>query len=124
MITEIFPLLYVASETDINDFEPPKAGLCMFFDLTKWRLDLDWPDDSLYDELLKMILSIDFLRSFNMPVVLFCQAGRDRAPFLGACYLFAFSDIEAPYDYVASKHTDTIIHEDWWTWFKTLRGGW
>jgi len=123
MLTEIFPFLYVSSETDITNFEPPNEGPCVFFDLTKWRFDLDWPDDSLHDQLLELIISIDLLRNFNIPVIVYCQAGQDRAPFLVACYLFVFSNIDFPYHYVASKHTDTILHEDWWTWFKALRGG-
>jgi len=123
MLSKITECLYLASEEDAKRFTAPDGKPVAFFDLTEWRLDLEGLNDDTYIELSLIVGAIGQLTYYgDVPVVVFCQTGKDKAPFVVACFLYRYREKPEAYRYVAEMHPDTVIHEDWWKIFKAAQG--
>ena len=121
MTTKIRDYLYLGDQNSVVMKSSTKVTL----DLRDWGFDLDpmnSDDDRWYIyDLLNIITScVDK----EIPILVHCHAGMDRSPFVIACWIWFdyfcqdkdISGLEC-YNEVKDLHPQTIIHDDWMTWF-------
>lgn len=85
------------------------ARIC--FRLDK-ETETEVPDKEKVDHAVNVLIG---LAAMKAKVLVHCFQGKDRAPFLVACYLIRRyrTSPEVAYSQVQKKHKDTICHWDW-----------
>ena len=106
--------LYVGDQRDGKNFHRLGPQPHVIIDLTGWAFDLDQNEENL-DYVIKVSRIIHKCQQAEIPCLIHCHAGIDRAPFMVAAYLYVFKayDPFEAYNKVKKERPQTIIHDDW-----------
>ncbi len=112
-MNKIITGLYVGDQADGNNFflsQNPHV----IIDLTGWAFDLDQNKDNI-EYVIKVCKIIQKCLEGDIPCLVHCHAGIDRAPFMAAAFLYIFRpyNLYDAYNLVKKNRPQTIIHDDW-----------
>jgi len=117
MINHIWGGIYVGDDRDAASIKLiRKNKITAILDLTELHID-ERLDEEAMNQVDRAIVRLSRLLSGGNNVLVHCHAGIDRAPFVVACYLYAYQNIPFfdAYDFVKMKRPQAMQH---WDWFK------
>jgi len=124
MISKIRENLYLGDDSSSMYFDSSGTP-AMLIDLRGWKFDMEnsvnWDSIPIEDwyEVISFVEIIKTSINSGFPTLVFCHGGIDKSPFVVACYLHLEEHMNAKdaYKEVKELHPQTIIHDDWMTWF-------